>query len=63
MKMNKITTQTTLNEKKRTFLRSCKRCNNLFYSHSKHSKFCQKCYQGSNYVKLFGKLNEEVNND
>jgi rRNA maturation endonuclease Nob1 len=62
IKMNKETTQTTLKAEKRIFQRRCKRCQKLFYSYARNSKFCPKCYFGNHYSKNFGKLNEDALN-
>lgn len=44
---------------KKKYQRVCKRCNAIYYSYAKKSRYCPKCYRGFHFEEAFGKLNKE----
>lgn len=44
----------------KVYQRVCRRCNTIYHSYIKKSRFCPSCYKGSQFKKVFGELNQEA---
>jgi len=49
-----------VSEKKRKYQRVCKRCNAIYHSYIRSSRYCPKCYKGTHFNEVFGKMKKEA---